>query len=363
MGHGASDVSMVCFTSDGTRLISSDVVGKTILWDMATQDPISTLRDGSTVEKGLLGLALGRSQDNIDCVLFLTPVGYSSFPLPLLPSSNSFNAATRGQPMIEEGESQTQADTQMELVNEDVSMVKKGKGSVKKTPVQEADDSFHEESINHLKSSTMGPAQFVDDALASTLEAAGDDDAEDEEPIVYAPFVLPSELQPRFQPSTTTPDDYQRRYLVWNAIGTIVSRDESAGANRIEIKFSNSTGKNKQETFPDTNKFTLAALSYEGSFFATEISPEDTSSRSVLFYHAFPNQTALEGANEDFSLTISEGEGALAVAVGRGWAAVATTRSFLRVFTSTGLQIAIITLAAGPIVSMTGNSVDTILRV
>ena len=69
--------------------------------------------------------------------------------------------------------------------------------------------------------------------------------------------------QPAFQPSSTEKDDRGRRYLVWNAIGSIVSREESMN-NRIEIKFSNVDGNNKPEQFPDNYGFSKAALSYEG---------------------------------------------------------------------------------------------------
>jgi len=167
-------------------------------------------------------------------------------------------------------------------------------------------------------------------------------------------------LQAPFQPSQTQPDDKRRRYLVWNAVGNITSREES-DAFRIEIRFTNTMGRNKQEAFPDTYGFNKASLSLEGAIFASdpeELDAETSAFRqplgSTIYYHAFPGQKSLEGANENFTTTLSEGEAALAVAVGTGWSAVATSKGFLRIFSSTGVQISI-TWLKGPVVTMCGS--------
>jgi len=207
--------------------------------------------------------------------------------------------------------------------------------------------------------------------VIKALDKEQDDDAEDEEDEGQeANFPRIEELeeairkakehfvpiQSPFQPSETRPDDKARRYLVWNSIGNITSRAEN-DANRIEIRFSNTMSRNKQEAFPDQYGFTMASLAYEGAIFASppEVLDAETSYRtpkgSVIHYHAFPS--FLDGANETFTTSLPEGEAALAVAVGSGWSAVATSKGFLRIFSSTGYQLSVSWLK-GPIVCMCG---------
>ena len=207
--------------------------------------------------------------------------------------------------------------------------------------------------------------------VIKALDKEQDDDAEDEEDEgqeVNFPRIEELEeairkakehfvpIQPPFQPSETRPDDKARRYLVWNSIGNITSRAEN-DANRIEIRFSNTMSRNKQEAFPDQYGFTMASLAYEGAIFASppELLDAETSYRtpkgSVIHYHAFPS--FLDGANETFTTSLAEGEAAHAVAVGSGWSAVATSKGFLRIFSSTGYQLSVSWLK-GPIVCMCG---------
>lgn len=79
--------------------------------------------------------------------------------------------------------------------------------------------------------------------------------------------------QTPFQPSSTTYDEKRRRYLVWNNIGSITCMEDHSN-NRIEIRFTNVNGKNRNEAFPDNFNFTMAALSYEGAVFASD--PEES---------------------------------------------------------------------------------------
>lgn len=169
----------------------------------------------------------------------------------------------------------------------------------------------------------------------------------------YLNPVIPTvELQKAFQPSSTKFDEKNRKYLVWNSIGSITLREDSLDS-RIEIRFANSNGTNRHEAFSDRTGFTMASLSYEGAVFASdpeEIDEVDYLGRStgattigkgsIIYYHAFPGQKQLEDIQDSFRFNLSDGEAAVAVAVGKGWVAVATSKDFLRVFSSAGLQIA-----------------------
>ena len=115
-------------------------------------------------------------------------------------------------------------------------------------------------------------------------------------------------LQPPFQPSSTKFDEKNRRYLVWNYVGNIFLRDEET-SNRIEVRFANTSGRNKNDAFTDNYGFVMASLAYEGAIYATEaeapqVAPEndpdyvDNSRGSTIMYRAFAGQTQLNGANE-----------------------------------------------------------------
>lgn len=166
--------------------------------------------------------------------------------------------------------------------------------------------------------------------------------------------IIPRKQEP-FQPSTTRPDAQNRRYLVWNHVGSIITREESL-ENRIEIRFTSTSSGHRQEAFPDRSGFTMAALCQEGAIFATppeekpqsmnrdyllENEVEKLGKGSMIYYHAFPGRQFLGGANAPFRWTLPPGEGALGLAAGKGWLAVATSKKFLRLFSATGTEISV----------------------
>jgi chromosome transmission fidelity protein 4 len=163
-------------------------------------------------------------------------------------------------------------------------------------------------------------------------------------------------MQGPFQPgSTHAGSDGKRRYLVWNATGTIISRDEETHS-QLEIEFSDSS-RHRSVRLTDHYQFTMAALNDTAAFFASEAgelpedAPEDAKpSASTLFYRPFQSWAS----NSEWVLQLSEGESAVAVAVGRKFAAVATTRQFLRLFKSSGIQAGVVQLP-GPVVTMVGS--------
>lgn len=173
-------------------------------------------------------------------------------------------------------------------------------------------------------------------------------------------------VQRSFQPSSTAFDERERRYLVWNHVGSIVLRKESIG-NRIEFRFANTGGSNRNESIVDHLGYVMGSLAFEGAVFASEpevdedrysMSLRDRESRkatpgSTIYYYAFAGQKQLLGVNESFQWTLSDGEAALAVAVGKGWVAVATSRCLLYVYSSTGL-LCLVSSLPGVVVSMCG---------
>ena len=56
---------------------------------------------------------------------------------------------------------------------------------------------------------------------------------------------------------------------------------------------------------------------------------------------------------QTYTVTLNSGEAALAVAVGEGWSAVATSQEVLRLYSSTGIPLALVSLK-GAVVAMVG---------
>jgi WD40 repeat protein len=167
------------------------------------------------------------------------------------------------------------------------------------------------------------------------------------------PLTLTDEfqLQKPFQPSSTSEDGEKRRFLVFNRVGVIVSSD-----SRIYIKFSDE-GRQTQ-SFLNNEGFAIAALSDYGAVFATPpMKSADVAIKTVgstVYYLAFQDKNELlKNSNESFRCTLDDGEEAIVVAVGKGWVAVATQNGFLRIFSSTSVQLYIIWLCS-PVVCMTG---------
>lgn len=173
--------------------------------------------------------------------------------------------------------------------------------------------------------------------------------------------------QPPLQPTKTKLDEKQSQYLVWNSIGYIISKKNNF-ENRIDIRFTN-TEYGKHDSFPDRIGFTMADLSYEGAVFASP--PEEKSNfntkynnddiinkfneekkfkGSTIYYHSL-GQNKLDGINDTFKIVLNDGEAVEALACGCGFIAIATSHQFLRIFSTSGLEVSVSWLD-GPVLSM-----------
>jgi len=158
------------------------------------------------------------------------------------------------------------------------------------------------------------------------------------------------QTQPPFQPSST-PVGLQRRYLVWNSVGIIVSRQEHTHS-AIQIDF-HDANLHRPVRFLDRYNYVVAALSSTGAIFA---SANSESGPSTIFYKPFDAW----GNKSEWLFQLEDQEEVKCCAIGKKWAAVATSQNYLRVFSYSGLQLDVKSLP-GPIVSMCGN--DNLLAV
>lgn len=388
-------INIVRFSPNGKYLASADIAGTVLIWDMVEKNPISKLIcAGISGSTPLFDLQWGQSaEDNYIIVVTATSCGKvdhvidtssavgpaASLPVQVAPAAQILSPVaqkTAPKPIL----SPPPAD--FPSTEEKHKRIKK-LGGIKDDAANNSDDDLFADdaadvSIEAIKHESMQIA-VDDDKDGDPKVKLENDYIEDADGFVdnqkfpyavqggYSDAVV-SYLHDPIAPGSTPFDEKNRRYMCWNLVGSVVCREEESG-NRIEIKFADTSGSNKNFSFVDSEDFKLAALSYEGAFFANQ--PEDpeiddltglpignnpnTSDKkgSDIRYHAFPGQTQLQGANETFSMTLPVGEIVDSLAVGMGWAAVSTSRNLLRIFSSTGMQLSM-TWLHGSVVCMTG---------
>lgn len=402
LGHGSLDLTMVCYSPNGKYLLSSDMKGFVACWrcdERASNYEIlrkwhttplnnkhlDDIRWGLEVESNYMLLLAGSHYARVKDVVNMK-VGHAS------PT-----AMTANEPVAAAGIS----DANESLSNGVAPASGKSLKRSKKPPLGVDND---DEDIEFDTTNVRGPVleenlrkkSILDDealdALADDKEngLVIDDDMESEDDEAQGPY-LPNggmniEYQPPIQLACTTYDEQGRRYLTWNHIGSIVSRQDTiisggTSSNRIEIRFSDAMSANRQEVITDHYGYSMAALSQDGAIFAA--APDDAADDdeddhangmtsalnkflanknlpgSVVYYHAFPNSMKLTGNpgatyNDTFQFTLSHKEAVTAVACGSGWVAFSTNKNYLRVLTTTGIQLSIIRLK-GDVVSMVGE--------
>eukprot|EP01041_Mallomonas_annulata_P002297 gene2297-4467_t len=376
-----TDLNLAVYSPNGAYLAVANLKGVITIWDMQTTPFQQTHCVKCNTTDALLSMGWGQKNgDNYLVVQTSTSIARIDAVLPLkegsfCPPTGPLISTSKALPKTTGTVTGTRDTTSKTGATEATNKGRLQKISGEASTTMDADDDLEfVESVEEIKRRVMSTRVDVD--TAGDIDMGDDEEDEDEDNIddimdddiarlnalsaVRTPVVVHA-LQSPFQPSSTVLDDKKRRYLAWNHVGTIVLREESL-SNRIEIKFSNVGGSNKQEAFSDMYGFTMGALSYEGALFASDPEEPETEDQredpnrpgSVVYYKAFPGQKTVMGVNEDFTVTLPREEAAQAVAVGAGWTAVATSKRFLRIFSSTGLQLAVMWLK-GPVLCMSGN--------
>ena len=146
-----------------------------------------------------------------------------------------------------------------------------------------------------------------------------------------------------FQPGST-PSIHGRRYLALNLIGSVVSIDQDADHNIIEIDFYDKSA-HRDTHFRDTDKFSMASLSTQGCLFAAKCSgvpppPGSTESSdsnykpSFLSYRAYSSWSAVS----NWMIRLPPSEDVECIALSPRGAATITSAGYLRLFTIGGVQ-------------------------
>jgi len=121
-----------------------------------------------------------------------------------------------------------------------------------------------------------------------------------------APALQLSERQAAFQPGSSAYLTQKRRFLAWNLIGQIVTRNEDS-YHTVEIEFSDTTTW-RPVYIRDHRAFNLGSMDSFGAFFA---SAEQGSNASVISYKPFRESFS----NSEWSKELPTGETPLVVAV------------------------------------------------
>eukprot|EP00761_Pharyngomonas_kirbyi_P013946 gb/GECH01013976.1/.p1 GENE.gb/GECH01013976.1/~~gb/GECH01013976.1/.p1 ORF type:complete len:1240 (+),score=329.00 gb/GECH01013976.1/:1-3720(+) len=163
-------------------------------------------------------------------------------------------------------------------------------------------------------------------------------------------------LEQFFDPSRTktiqpgaTPYLNKERFLAFNMTGTILQRDDPENKQtHITIEFNDKT-RHRNITFTDLHHYNMASLSSQGAVFASR---SCRSKPGVIYFRPFDSW-----APSNWTVHLNCGEDPLVVAVGKEYVAVATNKRNLRVFSTTGVQMYVISLSSD-VISMVASNTD-----
>lgn len=154
--------------------------------------------------------------------------------------------------------------------------------------------------------------------------------------------------QPFFSSATNVKESDISKYLVWNMIGSINSRQET-GFKAIDITFADLTNK-KKISFIDVNDLCYAVMNNCGALLSNKIDEEnedeyekeDARKNAVLEF----KNINLSGHSmlKDWIIQLPQKENPICLAMGVDWCCVYTSNFFLRIFSLYGNQRMILSL-------------------
>lgn len=165
-------------------------------------------------------------------------------------------------------------------------------------------------------------------------------------PYREVPQVTP--LQRAFQPAST-PEHLTHRFMKWNSVG-IIKQYNTESENSIDIEF-HDTAIHHSMHLNNHVGYTMADLSKEAVVLASPINEDSNQSKMTCMHFASWDN------GKEWSMTMPEGEEILAVTVGEGWIAAGTNKRLVRLFTLTGVQREIFSIA-GPLVCLVAGTVQ-----
>ena len=302
-------VSVVCWSPNGRYLVSAGADRNMIVWDVAKQTAVATRQSEATV----CGLSWRRNANCVACIDCEGNLGVWSCPVP------SGNPSPVAESAVGTG---VAGDAALFFDDE---------------AADDGDDSDEDNEDREGGGAAADGAAGMDGA-DDDVDAAGlGSGAREYRGGGARSGIRVANVQKAFQSNVTQyAGNPPRRFLAYNLVGTVISRDEGT-YNVIEVAF-HDTGvrMGRVPAVSDYYGFTMAALSDHGVALA---SPGGDTPSTVMF-RPFESWAADAG----WDLQLPEGVSFSGIAVGRSWIAATTSHNELHVFSLGGMQTFVMTL-------------------
>jgi len=256
-----------------------------------------------------------------------------------------------------------------------------GQKPAKKRRLQKAADV--EASAKTLSYRSVQLEDDLDDFVVDDLGDDGAGGAHDEDYDLKrdAKLLRTLAVQDAFQPGATPEEGVgetiEMRFLAYNAVGNITSREERSLSSQtgaedggeqeeqdkihiVQLNYAD-TGKHKASKFRDFFGFKFAALGAHGSVFASPRGWDKKEKKELpatIFFRPSDSWDNKATAEWTLHLNLAGTGGAkeevTGLAIGDTFVAVATSKSFVRLVSHTGVQTFILSMP-GPIVSVVGQ--------
>ena len=298
-------ISVICWSPNGRYLVSAGADKKIIVWDVIKKISVATQESEATI----CGMSWRR---NANCVATIDCEGNLALWSKPVPSSS---------PSPLEGAAQVGIDEAKYFFDDQA-----GEDD------DNSEDDLDEDDLGYRGTLGVDKSNGVRDQKMSDHSGRVD--------IIQKPF------QPCVTQFSGNPP---RRFLAYNLIGSVVSRDEGT-FNVIEVSFHDTGVKlGRIPAMNDYYGFTMAALNEGGVALAAP--GEGENKQSTLRYRPFESWAA----NSDWEVQLPAGSQFIGITVGSSWIAATTSDNELRIFSTGGLQTFIMSLP-GPPVAMASHT-------
>eukprot|EP00271_Cylindrocystis_brebissonii_P018442 TRINITY_DN521_c0_g1_i2.p1 TRINITY_DN521_c0_g1~~TRINITY_DN521_c0_g1_i2.p1 ORF type:complete len:998 (+),score=196.36 TRINITY_DN521_c0_g1_i2:1944-4937(+) len=163
---------------------------------------------------------------------------------------------------------------------------------------------------------------------------------------VQAESALP--MQTAFQPNATESLPGKQRFLAYNLMGCITSREDGE-VSRVETEFHDTSLGMRVPPMTDYYGFTMAAFGERGSVYASP--RRDDKNPSTVLYRPFNSWAT----NSEWTMRCKGDESVVSVALGHRWVAACTSHDLVRVISDSGIQINVYD-TEGPVLTCVGHN-------
>ncbi|ETL35952.1 hypothetical protein L916_12002 [Phytophthora nicotianae] len=349
----AADVDILAFSPNGQYLAAVTCAKEVFVWDLETQTVLRAFK----FDYPALGVQFANKSNAM--VLYHTG-GKLAFVKDVIPAGYTPPQHIVGQPVTTKFSQSSKRLKVSSFVDDEAE--EDGKHDEEEEEVSFDDD--NEARVEAIKASFgFGAAanananEIEDEDVSMSAQIASTKSSRQETSAlrtVTEPFQPGSVMDPSGRTSATS-------LLAWTPQGEIeVIRGASMSENLVKVEFTDKSRRGFK--FNDNYMFCMAFLDDYGAVFAVPRrvredwedleagSSESDVISSFIFYRPFESWAS----NSSWHKTLPEGEDAECVAAGREFCAVATSLQTLRIYTSSGIDYALLRLP-GRVVTMTAK--------